>query len=36
MKPRVLFVSLFLFAFVLLRVDELRRRFRRNGGADSL
>ena len=31
---RSLFVSLVLFLFVLLRVDELRRRFRRKGGAD--
>ena len=34
MKPRSLFVSLVLFVFVLLRMDELRRRFRRRGGAE--
>ena len=33
MKPRSLFVSLILFMFVLLRVDEFRRRFRRKDGA---
>ena len=33
MKPRSLFVSLVLFAFVLLRMDELRQRLRRKGDA---
>ena len=33
MKPRSLFVSLVLCVFVLLRADEVRRRFRRKGGA---
>ena len=33
MKPRSLFVSFILLIFMLLRVDELRRRFRRKDGA---
>ena len=32
MKPRSIFVSLILFVFVYLRVDELARRLRRKGG----